>query len=118
MPPAARLKPIVDRLLDYYTVVNLEYMKQLIVIAIVIASCLAVNTARAQVQIDLNLERSYPGYTYYNYPAWHGHMNDRVYYSHYHRSFERNHRDYMRGGQFDRDRFEKDRSAGRYHERH
>jgi hypothetical protein len=93
-------------------------MKKLFVIALVIAASLAANSAYSQVQIDVSLERSYPGYTYYTYPAWHGHYQDRAYYAHYHSRFEREHRTYIRSRHFDRDRFERDRKAGRWHERH
>lgn len=44
--------------------------------------------------IDYN---EYPGYEYYNYPAWYGHFRDRVYYEHYRPFFMRSH-PYYRGG--------------------
>lgn len=39
----------------------------------------------------------FPGYAYYNYPAWYGHFRDRVYYEHYRPIFQRSHA-YYRGG--------------------
>jgi hypothetical protein len=44
--------------------------------------------------IDYN---DFPGYAYYNYPAWYGHFRDRVYYEHYRPIFMRAH-SYYRGG--------------------
>jgi hypothetical protein len=39
----------------------------------------------------------FPGYAYYNYPAWYGHFRDRVYYEHYRPVFMRSHPGF-RGG--------------------
>jgi hypothetical protein len=77
------------------------------VLAIIIAGSLAVQSASAQVQVTIT-ERDYPGYTYYTYPAWHGHYRDRDYYEHYHHRFEREHHDYFRGREFDHERFERE----------
>jgi len=74
----------------------------------IIAGSMAVQSASAQVHVSVNFERSYPGYTYYTYPKWHGHYRDRVYYEHYHHRFEREHRAYFRGRQFDHDRYERE----------
>jgi hypothetical protein len=90
---------------------------KLFVLSMVIAGSLAVNSAYSQVHVNVNLgyERDYPGYTYYTYPAWHGHYHDRVYYAHYHGAFEREHRNYFAGRRFDHDRFERE---NHWHERH
>jgi hypothetical protein len=50
--------------------------------------------APAPAVIDYN---EFPGYAYYNYPAWGGHFRDRVYYEHYRPLFLRSH-PYYRGG--------------------
>ncbi len=50
--------------------------------------------APAPAVIDYN---EFPGYAYYNYPAWYGHFRDRVYYEHYRPIFQRSHA-YYRGG--------------------
>ena len=39
----------------------------------------------------------FPGYAYYNYPAWNGHFRDRIYYEHYRPVFTRTHANYHRG---------------------
>ena len=55
-------------------------------------------------------ETEYPGYAYYNYPAWSGHYRDRVYFAHYRPWFERDHRSYFYGGgRFNHSRWEHDR---------
>lgn len=54
-------------------------------------------------------ENEFPGYVYYNYPAWNGHYRDRYYYSHYRPYFEREHRSYFYGRRFDRARYDHDR---------
>jgi len=54
-------------------------------------------------------ENEFPGYVYYNYPAWGGHYRDRVYYEHYRPYFERDYRPYFSGRRFDHARFEHDR---------
>lgn len=33
----------------------------------------------------------FPGYVYYNYPAWNGHFRDRIYFEHYAPMFVRTH---------------------------
>ena len=58
-------------------------------------------------------ESDYPGYVYYDYPAWYGHFRDRVYFDHYRPLFERDHRAYFLGGRFDHARFDHDRGYGR-----
>ena len=81
---------------------------KLLALALIVAGSLAVQSASAQVHVNVNFERDYPGYTYYQYPSWHGHYRDRVYYSHWHHRFEREHRVYFRGRAFDHDRFERE----------
>ncbi|HEY4109806.1 hypothetical protein [Puia sp.] len=58
-------------------------------------------------------EAEFPGYVYYDYPAWGGHYRDRVYYSHYRPYFERDHRAYFNGGRFDHARWERQRYYAR-----
>lgn len=61
-------------------------------------------------------ESEYPGYVYYNYPAYYGHYRDRVYFSHYRPYFERDHRAYFNGGRFDHGRWSRERGGwGREH---
>jgi hypothetical protein len=55
------------------------------------------------------IEADFPGYAYYDYPAWNGHYRDRFYFEHYRPFFERDHRVYFNGGHFDRARFTHDR---------
>ena len=50
-------------------------------------------------------EADFPGYAYYDYPAWNGHYRDRFYFEHYRPYFERDHRAYFNHGHFDHDRF-------------
>lgn len=50
-------------------------------------------------------ESEFPGYVYYDYPAWSGHYRDRVYFQHYRPYFERDHRTYFNGGRFDHSRW-------------
>jgi hypothetical protein len=54
-------------------------------------------------------ETEFPGYAYYNYPAWNGHYRDRFYFDHYRPFFERDHRAYFNRGGFDHARFAHDR---------
>lgn len=85
--------------------------KKLFLLGFIIACSLAVHTASAQVHVAVGInESAYPGYTYYSYPAWHGHYQDRAYYDHYHDRFYREHRHYFVGGhgRFDHDRYEKE----------
>lgn len=83
---------------------------KLLILSIILAGSFAINSASAQVHVDVNFQTSYPGYTYYTYPAWRGHYRDHVYYQHYHRRFERQHRAYFQDRQhFDNNRFEKER---------
>jgi hypothetical protein len=89
---------------------------KLFILAMIIAGSLATQSASAQVHVNVGLyERDYPGYTYYSYPAWHGHYRDHAYYSHYHTRFEREHHTYFNGRQFDHDRYEKENHG---HDRH
>jgi hypothetical protein len=81
---------------------------KLFVLALIVAGSLAVQSASAQVHVSVNFERDYPGYTYYTYPAWHGHYRDRAYYAHYHYRFEHEHHGYFRGRRFDHERFERE----------
>ena len=97
-------------------------MKSLFTLLLIVAGSLAVGSAHSQVRVNAHIgigtpapavvyENDYPGYTYYTYPAWRGHYQDRYYYSHYHRSFEREHRQYINGRRFDHERYEHDRDA-------
>ena len=92
---------------------------KLFVLALVIAGSLLANSAYSQVHVNVNLgfERDYPGYTYYTYPAWHGHYRDRVYYEHYHPVFEREHRPYFAGRRFDHERYERESHWRERHDR-
>lgn len=60
-------------------------------------------------------EAEYPGYAYYDYPAWCGHYRDRVYFEHYRPFFYRDHAAYFYHGGFDHDRWGRDHGWG--HER-
>jgi hypothetical protein len=53
-------------------------------------------------------ENEFPGYAYYNYPAWEGHYRDRFYYAHYRPFFERDYGGYFNRGRFDHERFERE----------
>ena len=53
-------------------------------------------------------EDEFPGYAYYDYPAWNGHYRDYCYYAHYRPFFERRYTGYFNGGRFDRGRFQRD----------
>ncbi|HXB06986.1 MAG TPA: hypothetical protein VNW04_07720 [Puia sp.] len=82
---------------------------KLFALALIIAGSLAVQSASAQVHVNVGVyERDYPGYTYYSYPAWRGHYRDHVYYDHWHHRFEREHRVYFHGRSFDHDRYERE----------
>src|ERR1700729_3131950 len=50
-------------------------------------------------------EADFPGYAYYDYPAWNGHYRDYYYYAHYRPFFERRYAGYFAGGRFDYGRF-------------
>ena len=88
--------------------------KILVILSIIIAGSFATTSAYSQVHVNVGIgtpviyERDYPGYTYYTYPAWHGHYRDRYYYAHYRPAFEREHRAYFAGRRFDHDRFERE----------
>jgi len=87
-------------------------MKKLFALFIIVAGSCTLTSAYSQVRVDAQIgiyERDFPGYTYYSYPAWHGHYHDRYYYQHYRPVFEREHRGYFRGRRFDHARFERDR---------
>jgi hypothetical protein len=58
-------------------------------------------------------EADFPGYAYYDYPAWNGHYRDRFYFEHYRPFFERDHRAYFYHGGFDHARFDHDRGFNR-----
>src|ERR1700722_5688746 len=58
-------------------------------------------------------EAEFPGYAYYDYPAWNGHYRDRFYFDNYRPFFERDHRAYFNHGGFDRARFAHDRGFNR-----
>lgn len=83
-------------------------MKKLLILAMIVTGSFIASSASAQVQVQVNFERDYPGYTYYEYPRWHGHYRDREYFEHYHARFEREHRDYFRDRNFDHERFERE----------
>ena len=90
--------------------------KIVVILSIIIAGSLATTSAYSQVHVNVGIgtpapviyERDYPGYTYYAYPAWHGHYRDRYYYAHYRPAFEREHRAYFAGRRFDHDRYERE----------
>jgi hypothetical protein len=64
-------------------------------------------------------ETEFPGYAYYDYPAWNGHYRDRFYYAHYRPYFEREHYAYFNRGRFDHERFEHERfDRGHYDRGH
>ncbi|HVU56569.1 MAG TPA: hypothetical protein VHD83_16000 [Puia sp.] len=87
-------------------------MKKLLILTMIVAGSLVASSAYSQVRVDAHIgitERDYPGYTYYTYPAWHGHYRDRVYYEHYHNRFYREHKRYFHGREFDHDRWERRR---------
>ncbi len=83
-------------------------MKKLLVLALIVVASLVTTAAYSQVHVDVQLERDYPGYQYYNYPKWHGHYKDRVYYEHYHRTFEKRYHAYYHDRNFDHERFERE----------
>jgi len=63
-------------------------------------------------------EAEFPGYAYYDYPAWGGHYRDRVYFEHYRPFFNRDHAAYFYHGGFDHTRWSHDHGAyGGYHGR-
>ena len=83
-------------------------MKKLLVLVFIIAGIFAVNSAYSQVHVDVNFEKDYPGHTYYAYPKWHGHYQDKEYYQHYKVRFEREHKTYFHGRDFDHDRYDRE----------
>ena len=88
-----------------------------LMLSLIIGGSLAVNSAYSQVHVNVSIgtpppvivETDFPGYAYYTYPAWNGHYRDRLYYEHYHASFERDNRGYFHGRSFDHSRFERER---------
>jgi hypothetical protein len=62
-------------------------------------------------------EADFPGYAYYDYPAWNGHYRDRFYFAHYRPFFERDHAAYFNHGRFDHERFEHERINRGYGDR-
>jgi hypothetical protein len=58
------------------------------------------------------IEAEFPGYAYYDYPAWYGHYHDRVYFEHYRGAFYRDHAAYFNHGGFDHARWAHDRGFG------
>ena len=90
-------------------------MKKLLILAMIVGGSLVANSVAAQVKVEVNFEKQYPGATYYEYPKWHGHYRDQVYYDHYHARFEREHKAYYRGREFDHDRYERE---NHWRERH
>ena len=99
-------------------------MKQLLIVSMLVAgSLVAATSAKAQVRVDAHVgfgapapvvvyENDYPGYSYYEYPAWRGHYHDRAYYQHYHYRFEREHRPYFENRRFNHERFERENHWG------
>lgn len=88
-------------------------MKQKILFtALLVGGLMVIRPAETHAQVHVSVginEQTYPGYTYYTYPAWHGHYRDRAYYDHYHARFYREHRAYFRDhAHFDHDRFERE----------
>ena len=57
-------------------------------------------------------EADYPGYAYYDYPAYYGHYRDRVYFEHYRPFFYRDHAAYFYHGGFDHARWANDHGFG------
>jgi hypothetical protein len=62
------------------------------------------------------IEADFPGYAYYDYPAWGGHYRDRVYFEHYRPFFSRDHAAYFYHGGFDHARWGHDHAYA-YHGR-
>jgi len=88
-------------------------MKKLFILSMIVAGSLIANSAYSQVRVEGQFgitERDFPGYSYYDYPAWRGHYFDRAYYEHYRHRFYRQHRRYFRGREF----FDHERWNGRY----
>jgi hypothetical protein len=114
-------------------------MKKLAILTTVIAASLIATKSYSQVYVDAHVgfrvpgarvyvapvydggyyadpsvcETDYPGYAYYDYPAWSGHYRDRVYFQHYRPFFERDHAAYFFHGRFDHSRFDHDRGFHR-----
>jgi len=87
-------------------------MKKLFILVMIVAGSLVASSAYSQVRVEGRFgitERDYPGYSYYNYPAWRGHNHDRMYYEHYRNRFYRQHKRYFRDGRFDHDRWDRRR---------
>src|ERR1700743_2506783 len=86
--------------------------------ALVAASFLIATRSDSQVYVNANVgypagygvayEDEFPGYAYYDYPAWNGHYQDYYYYAHYRPFFERRYAGYFNGGRFDRGRFQRE----------
>lgn len=103
-------------------------MNKLFVLSLIVAGSFAANSAHSQVRVDARIgigapapviyENDYPGYTYYTYPAWRGHYQDRYYYQHYRPRFERDHRAYFQGRRFDHERYEHDRGPRGHGDNH
>ncbi|MBS1661776.1 MAG: hypothetical protein JST68_12085 [Bacteroidetes bacterium] len=83
-------------------------MKKLLMFLLVVAGSFFATSAYSQVHVDVNFEKDYPGYTYYTYPKWHGHYKDKEYYAHYKGRFEKEHKSYFHGHDFDHDRWDRD----------
>ena len=90
-------------------------MKKLLVLVFIIAGSFAASSAYSQVHVDVNFEKDYPGHTYYTYPKWHGHYQDKEYYQHYKVRFEREHKTYFHGREFDHDRYDHDHHSKNRH---
>jgi hypothetical protein len=59
-------------------------------------------------------EAEFPGYAYYDYPAWDGHYRDRIYFEHYRPVFYRDHAAYFYHGGFNHAGWAHDHGFG-YH---
>jgi hypothetical protein len=99
-------------------------MKKLLILTMIIAGSLVASSAYSQVRVEarIGFERDFPGYTYYTYPAWRGHYQDRAYYNHYRGRFHREHKRYFHGRDFDHTgwdhRNDRDRDRDRHDRRH
>jgi hypothetical protein len=114
---------------------KIKVMKSLLIVTAIITSSLIATTGYSQVYVGARVglrlpaprvyvtggyyaapavcETDFPGYAYYDYPAWNGHYRDRFYFEHYRPFFERDHRAYFHRGGFDHARFEHDRGFHR-----
>src|ERR1700689_3487886 len=98
-------------------------MKTFFTLTAIVAASLVATSSKAQVYpvpapvyqdeyapgpavvVGANFDYEFPGYAYYNYPAWNGHYRDYYYYAHYRPFFERTYAGYFNGRRFDGARF-------------